>query len=81
MQLIHLCAPNDTQGNPRRSWILLNEHGLAVDCFDEGYSGLNAVPAELGQQRATAPSIRVAVRELNAWRNTAKANRAAIAAR
>lgn len=81
MHLIHLCATNDTEGNPRRAWILLDEHGIAVDCFDEGYSGSAAVPAELKQQRLVAPRIQVSVRELNAWRNTAKANRASTAAR
>ena len=75
MQLIHLRAPNDTNGNPRRSWILLNEIGIAVDCFDEGYSGTNAVPPELNYQRMSAPAIRVSVKELNVWRKAAAANK------
>jgi hypothetical protein len=75
MQLIYLRASNDSEGNPRRSWILLNDNGIAVDCFDEGYSGTAAVPAKFKHERLTAPSIHVAVRELNAWRKTAKQNR------
>lgn len=43
VQIIRLNARNDTNGNPRRVFVVL-EAGRAVAAFDEGYSGTHAIP-------------------------------------
>lgn len=41
--LNHLCAPNDTNGNPRRVFVVQRlSDGLIEAAFDEGYSGREA---------------------------------------
>lgn len=37
-ELLHLAAPNDQNGNPRRTWLLLVD-GAIKDGEKEGYSG------------------------------------------
>lgn len=46
--LIHMCAQNDKNGNPRRCYVIYNAHnGTIFDVYDEGYSGIGAVPDEI----------------------------------
>ena len=73
MFLIHLCAPNDRNGNPRRLYLEFNDHGVAVRHWLEGYKGSHCVPAELRHAAATAPRINVAAAEFNAWRRACPA--------
>jgi hypothetical protein len=40
---IHINAGNDTNGNPRRGWIIVDSQGTAIDFIDEGYSGPGAL--------------------------------------
>jgi hypothetical protein len=42
--LIHLAAPNDVNGNPRRVYVAIRG-GAIVGAWDEGYAGWGAVPA------------------------------------
>jgi hypothetical protein len=44
MTIVHLCADNDRNGNPRRLYALTDEAGLILASWDEGYSGYQAVP-------------------------------------
>lgn len=59
---IHLCAPNDTNGNPRRVYVLHDRAGSIVAAIDEGYSGHHAVKeagypnAVMGPAYDTIPS-------------------------
>jgi hypothetical protein len=61
MQLTHLAAPNDKNGNPQRCFVLSNENGIVVNCWDEGYLGRNAMPEHLRQQPCLL--VQVAVKE------------------
>lgn len=36
---IKLNAGNDTNGNPRRVFVVFDEHGSIYDAIDEGYAG------------------------------------------
>jgi hypothetical protein len=65
MQLIHLAAPNDRNGNPQRCFVLFNENGIAINCFDEGYLGRNAMPEHLRKQ--PCPVIQVQAKEYKSW--------------
>jgi hypothetical protein len=38
MELLHLMAPNDSNGNPRRTWLLINDAAI-VDGHREDYNG------------------------------------------
>jgi len=42
--IIHYCAPNDTNGNPRRCYVLFDIDNVAVAAWDEEYYGHHAVP-------------------------------------
>ncbi len=42
--ILHMCAENDYYGNPQRLYVLSNEDGKFIACWDEGYNGHHAVP-------------------------------------
>jgi hypothetical protein len=42
--ILHFCAPNDYYGNPQRLYVLSNEEGKFIACWNEGYNGHHAVP-------------------------------------
>lgn len=44
VNILHLCAKNDVNGNPRRLFVLSNEEGKFIAAWDEGYKGSDAVP-------------------------------------
>ena len=37
--VLHLRAPNDSNGNPRRLYLGINDVGVVVRVHDEGYAG------------------------------------------
>ena len=49
MELIHLNAGNDRNGNPRRIYVLL-DNGQKRGAWDEGYAGSHAVPSDIRAQ-------------------------------
>jgi hypothetical protein len=40
---IHINAGNDTNGNPRRGFIIVDSQGTAIDFIDEGYAGTGSL--------------------------------------
>jgi len=44
--ILHVCAKNDVNGNPRRAYVLSNDEGAYVAIWDEGYKGSDAVPGD-----------------------------------
>lgn len=70
--VIHLCAPNDRNGNPNRAYV--GFEGSALRGFwPEGYSGHHAVPEQLRELASFVPRINVTAKELKRWRNAAAA--------
>jgi hypothetical protein len=64
--VLHLAAPNDSKGNPRRGYVAFS--GSALRGFwDEGYTGFHAVPVELRELALNAPRINVSAGELRRW--------------
>ena len=53
---LHLAAPNDTNGNPRRLYAVLDSEGGIADVVDEGYQGSSAATELWG------PQIRIGAR-------------------
>ena len=51
---IHLCAKNDRNGNPRRCYVVLNEHGR-VGVVDEGYKGISGLYAKYPELKGFYP--------------------------
>jgi hypothetical protein len=49
-----MCANNDYYGNPQRLYVLSNEDGKFVQCWDEGYEGHHAVPEEYRKEAYSA---------------------------
>jgi hypothetical protein len=39
MIAVHICAPNDVNGNPQRCFAVLDEHSEIAAVVDEGYEG------------------------------------------
>jgi hypothetical protein len=63
--ILHLCAKNDTNGNPRRAYVLSNEEGQYVAIWDEGYKGSDAVPGEFRDAAYLSQRFDVTVTEYN----------------
>ena len=59
----HLRAPNDTNGNPRRCYVVYDDNGGVLDVIDEGYSGL---PKAL-RNIAHLPDIEVEAKTYREW--------------
>lgn len=73
--VIHLAAPNDSNGNPRRAFVAFAGSALR-GCWPEGYSGCHAVPAELLPLAQSAPRINVTATELRSWIKAAQSLKA-----
>ena len=67
----HLKAPNDTNGNPRRVFVIYDAAGNILDAVDEGYAGrpqwVRALP-ELPSFSITATEYREILRDWSAVR-------------
>lgn len=68
--VLHLAAPNDANGNPRRAYVAFAGSALR-GYWDEGYSSYRAVPAELWELALNAPRINVTAGELRRWQRWA----------
>lgn len=73
--VVHLAAPNDRDGNPRRAFIAFAGSTLR-GAWPEGYSGCSAVPAEILPLAQQAPRINVSAAELRSWLKAAASLRA-----
>ena len=60
MEFVYLKASNDSNGNPRRLFLLLGE-GEALAVWDEGYHGSDAVPGALRERAYQSQAFPVAV--------------------
>lgn len=70
--VLHLAAPNDRNGNPRRAFVAFAGSTLR-GAWSEGYSGCQAVPAEILPLAQQAPRINVSAGELRSWLRAAAA--------
>ena len=59
----HLSAPNDSNGNPRRLYLVTNLHENRSAAFDEGYIGRHAVPEWLWDMGYHLPGLNVSASE------------------
>jgi hypothetical protein len=63
--ILHLCAKNDYYGNPQRLYVMSNNDGLFVKCWDEGYNGYHAVPEELRNEAYLAQRLDISEAKYN----------------
>lgn len=63
-KVLHLCAPNDRNGNPRRAFVVLFDDGVHA-YFDEGYAGAAALPADY--RPCVSWTVNVSAGELRRW--------------
>ena len=68
---LHLCADNDSNGNPRRLYVVLYS-GEIDHVFDEGYNGpsvlsANYVPDIANHLKRVAIDIAISPKEYKAW--------------
>lgn len=62
MHAIHICAPNDRNGNPRRGWLFVG--GSGTEWHEEGYAGVLAIRADYLRDIARdAPRVNVGAAE------------------
>lgn len=70
MIAVYIGTNNDTNGNPRRGWILFGEEsGLFIDpvgFVDEGYEGIAAL--RVHKNVASTPLIHVTPAEYRKWK-------------
>jgi hypothetical protein len=59
--ILHMCAKNDYYGNPQRLYVMSDEDGKFIQCWDEGYNGYHAVPEELRNEAYLAQRVNVSV--------------------
>ena len=64
-EILHLCAKNDLNGNPRRLYVMSNEEGKYIAAWDEGYKGSDAVPGEFRKDAYLSQRFDVTVTEYN----------------
>jgi len=71
MLAVYIATTNDTNGNPRRGWIVFGERGSVKGFVDEGYLGSAALAeAGWGSIERTAQRINVTPGEFRAWKKT-----------
>jgi len=66
--ILHFCANNDTYGNPRRLYVMSDESGEFIACWDEGYNGHHAVPGEFRDKAYLSQRFDISVKEYNKLR-------------
>ncbi len=72
--ILHLRAPHDNNGNPRRAYVVLDaEYGNTLGVFDEGYLGNRAIPARFREIELFTQQIEVPLSEYKTWIKTGKA--------
>lgn len=66
--ILHLCASNDDNGNPRRCFVVLSADGFnhVVGVYDEGYLSFRAVPEKYRKNQYPVV-INVTVQEYERW--------------
>jgi hypothetical protein len=69
MIAVYIATKNDTNGNPRRGWIIFNATGDVAGFVDEGYLGTAALAeAGWGTVPRTAQRITVTPGEYLGWK-------------
>ena len=66
--ILHFCANNDTFGNPRRLYVMSDESGEFIACWNEGYNGHHAVPGEFRDKAYLSQRFDISVKEYNRLR-------------
>ena len=70
VRIIHICAPSDTNGNPRRCYAVYLDDDTLWDVVDEGYDGdgawRGALPPQCDRGWHLA-RVNVQVREYQRW--------------
>ena len=59
----HVRGPQDSNGNPRRLYLVTHLEEGKTGAFDEGYSGRHAVPEWLWNMAYHLPHVNVAAHE------------------
>jgi hypothetical protein len=68
--ILHICAKNDNDGNPRRLFVMSNEEGKFIAAWDEGYKGSDAVPGDFRKDAYLSQRLDVPVAQYNKLRRT-----------
>ena len=71
---VYLRATNDKNGNPRRGWLFINQLPGYRDTHvfvNEGYKGIDSVPAEWRPIALHATGLNVTLREYKRWLDVA----------
>ena len=76
MNVVHLDAGHDVNGNPRRLYVLVSGEGGIAATVDEGYSGIGALDALLGKEKgraaaSSAPTIKIPAAQYRALKKDA----------
>lgn len=64
---IHLATKKDTNGNPRRLFLVLDSNGNPIEAIEEGYAGTSVV-RQFHPNAVAGPRIEVPISEYNDWK-------------
>ena len=73
--VLHLCAPNDTNGNPRRCYVVQSRDGVLYKVIDEGYGGWGGLRMWCSEREGSlthVATINVPVSEYKSWLRAGK---------
>ena len=65
INILHMCAKNDINGNPRRLYVMSNDDGKYIAAWDEGYKGCDAVPGPFRKDAYNSQRRDVTVAQYN----------------
>ena len=68
-RMVHACAPNDSNGNPRRLYVgFFENQGIETTLvWDEGYSGHHAVPERYREAAYAAERVEMDADQYRLW--------------
>ncbi len=66
MIYLHLVAPHDNNGNPRRLFVVLDENADAKAVIEQGYTGYREIRKQFPDAKE-GPEINITVSEYNSW--------------
>jgi hypothetical protein len=65
--ILCLCAPNDTNGNPRRVYVAHDCGGFFIGAWDDAYTGVDCVPADIRANSGYTVYVETTPKEYKAW--------------
>jgi hypothetical protein len=67
VSVLHVCAPNDIDGNPCRCYVALGENNRFLGAWPETYAAHNSVPSSIRHLAVSAFHIEAPAKQVEAY--------------